>query len=601
MMTATFQGKITCEGEPVEDAEVRILGSVDALGADPRAASYDPTAITWSRPITDYEGNAWNCWQKYVVREVAGITWDEFVEEVARYNPSLRDTGGRFEAERTYLLPQIQVYEAARDLGPEVVWDRQVTGFEGNLWACWKRYVRTKVAGVTWESFKAEAGAQNPHLAEDGYKFVADKSYLLPRNPDVEQYQRVAYTDAQGDFRFVELPAGTYRVRVFARDCRAWALDLEFSTDLTHDVGLERVWREVSFAPDPFVRVDDDQFIVDDREFSFIGVNLRGLAHYGTDTFRNWDGRPAQKEHQRHQLAEARRMGAQVVRLFLAAKDASHEEVGNRLAGVLQLLEQHFRDMYLILCFTDIYHNTPFHPLGDDEFYETQPDGFTLLNRQWFERGYEENYLPFVEHIVRTFHHHPQIFAWEIGNELKMTTDEKPVRLFIKFNHDVAKRIAELDPNNHLITTGMLSTRHTGMGSPGAEQLYGSPHISFVTNHIYNGGFDFTSGCREGNLVGHGDDSEVAKVVRKPLIIEEAGYDALRDSPDRAEEVREDMRRWFEGKGARGYMQWGFMSGGDIGDGDNCRGMDQAFHTDWDSLFAAFQERARNLGTPIPS
>ncbi len=598
-MSATFQGTITCEGEPVEDAEVRILGSIDTLGADPRAASYDPTAITWSRPITGYEGNAWNCWQKYVVREVAGITWGEFVEEVARYNPSLRDTEGRFEAERTYLLPQIQVYETAWDLGPEVVWDRQVTGFEGDLWACWKCYVRTKVAGVTWEGFKAEAGVQNPHLAEDGHKFVADKSYLLPRNPDVEQYNRVAYSDAQGHFRFVELPLGTYHVRVLARDYRAWTLDLEFSTDLTRDVKLRRIDRIPSFVIDPFVRVDGDQFIVDDREFSFIGVNLRGLAHYGTDTFRNWDGRPAQKEHQRHQLAEARRMGARVVRLFLAAKDASHEQVGNRLAGVLQLLEEHFKDMYLILCFTDLYENTPFHPRGDDGFYQSQ-GGFSILDRAWFEEGYKENYLPFVEHIVRTFHHHPQIFAWEIGNELKMLMGEKPVRLFIKFNHDVAKRIAELDPDNHLITTGMLSTKHAGMGLPGARDLYNSAHINFLTNHIYNGGFDFTSGCREGNLVGHGDDSAVAKEVGKPLIIEEAGYDALRDSPNRAEVVREDLRRWFDEKGARGYMQWGYMSGGDIGDGDNCRGMDQAFHTDWDSLFTTLQERARNLGTSIP-
>lgn len=598
-MTITFQGKITCEGEPVEGGEVRILGSIDTLGADPRAASYDPTVITWSRPITGYEGNAWNCWQKYVVREVAGITWDEFAEDVARYNPSLRDTGGQFEGERTYLLPQIQVDEAASDLAPEVVWDRQVTGFEGDLWACWKRYVCTKVAGVTWEGFKAEAGVRNPQLAEDGSRFVADKSYLLPRNPDVEQYNRVAYSDAQGRFRFVELLPGTYRAQVFAPDY--WAFDDEFSTDQPLDVELRRIRREESFAfaVDAFVRVERDRFIVDNNEFRFVGVNLRGLAHYGTDTFRNWDGRPAQKEHQRQQLAESRRMGARVARLFLAAKDTSPEEVGNRLRGVLQLLEEHFHDMYLILCFTDLYENTPFHPRGDDGFYQSQ-GGFSILTREWFEGGYKENYLPFVEHIVRTFHHHPQIFAWEIGNELKMLTGEKPIRLFIKFNHEVAERIAELDPSNHLITTGMLSTKHAGMGFPGAKDLYGSPHINFLTNHIYNGGFDFTSGCREGDLLGHGDDSAVAKEVRKPLIVEEAGYDALRNDPDRAVEVREDMRRWFDELGAQGYMQWAFMSGGDIGDGDSCRGMDQALHNDWDSLFAAYQERARNLGTPIP-
>jgi hypothetical protein len=29
--------------------------------------------------------------------------------------------------------------------------------------------------------------------------------------------------------------------------------------------------------------------------------------------------------------------------------------------------------------------------------------------------------------------------------------------------------------------------------------------------------------------------------------------------------------------------------------------MEQALHTDWDSLFEAFQERAKDPGTPIPS
>jgi hypothetical protein len=603
MTSATFEGKITCEGRPVEDAQVRILGSIETLGADPRAASYDPTAITWSRPISGYEGNAWNAWQKYVVREVAGITWEEFKEEVSRYNPSLRDTEGQFEAERTYLLPQIQVYEEVRDLRPQFIWDWQVTGIEGDRWACWKCYVRTKVADMTWGDFKAEVGAQNPYLIEDGYQFAADKAYLLPRDAGVEQYNRVTYTDAQGKFLFVDLPPGAYQVQVLAEGCQAWVRDLDFSTDLARDVRLETLSRAAPRAADPFVRVDGDQFIVNGEKFRFIGVNLRGLAHYGNDTFNKWENRPAQKEDQHKQLAEARRMGARVVRLFLAARDAPPQEVGERLTGVLKVLESDnlLQDMYLILCFTDIYKNTPFHPQGDDDFYESQ-HGWELLNRAWFEGGYTKNYLPFVEHIVRTFHHHPQIFAWEIGNELKLMTGPQYRRLFIKFNHDVANHIAQIDPSNHLITTGLLSTRHADLGTPGALQLYSSPHISFVTNHIYNGGFDYTAGCRVGDKIGHGDDSSVAQhpSIRKPLIVEEAGYDAERQSPARGQDAAEDMRRWFDEKGARGYMQWAFMSGGNIGDGDSCRGMDQALHTDWDSLYTAYKDRARNLGTLGP-
>ncbi len=596
-MNAGLQGRITGEGEPIAGAEIQVLGGLDTLGADPRAASHDLTAVTWSRPITGYEGNTWNCWQKVVEREVAGITWEEFSHEIARYNPSLRDTDGLIKAENTYLMPQIQVYEATRALWPEVAWDRRVTGFEGDRWACWKRHVRTKVAGVTWEDFKQEVGTHNPHLAEDGYHFAPTKSYLLPRNPDTETYKRVTYTDAQGSFRFLDLPPGAYRLQVFSPGFSTWAQDLEFSTDRFLDLELERVVRAVARAADPFVRVHGDQFIVNGQEFRFVGVNLRGLVHYGAD-------KPvlehSNKEDRKRQLAVARRLGARVVRVFLAASNAPPQDIGERLAEVLELLEDRFRDMYLILCFTDLYINTPFHPKGDDRFYREQPDGFTILDREWFEGGYQENYLPLVEHIVRTFHWHPQIFAWEIGNELKVTTGPTFRRLFIKFNHDVARFISDLDPSQHLITTGMLSTKHAGLFFPGATQLYGSPHISFVTNHIYNGGFDFSEGCRQGGLIGHGDDSSVAKEVGKPFIIEEAGHDALKESPSRRAEVSEDMRRWFDEKGARGYMQWGFMSGGDIGDGDGCRGMDESLHSDWDDLFRVYQDRARFLGTPIP-
>jgi hypothetical protein len=51
------------------------------------------------------------------------------------------------------------------------------------------------------------------------------------------------------------------------------------------------------------------------------------------------------------------------------------------------------------------------------------------------------------------------------------------------------------------------------------------------------------------------------------------------------------------GKGASGYMPWGFMAGSsDTGDGDSALGVDHVWHgADWDSLFALFQERAQNL------
>ena len=56
-----------------------------------------------------------------------------------------------------------------------------------------------------------------------------------------------------------------------------------------------------------------------------------------------------------------------------------------------------------------------------------------------------------------------------------------------------------------------------------------------------------------------------------------------------------DMETLFA-RGARGYMQWAFMAGNaDNGDGDKDRGMDRRFHTDWDTLFDAYRQRAAQL------
>lgn len=56
-----------------------------------------------------------------------------------------------------------------------------------------------------------------------------------------------------------------------------------------------------------------------------------------------------------------------------------------------------------------------------------------------------------------------------------------------------------------------------------------------------------------------------------------------------------DMDKWF-GRGASGYMQWGFMATPyDNGDGDRTFGMDRIFHSDWDGLYAVYSSRGSSL------
>lgn len=63
-----------------------------------------------------------------------------------------------------------------------LAWNLQMSGFYGNRWEVWERFIAGRVPGVTWESFKESVLVHNPQLEMDGFVFLPDKSYLLPLN-----------------------------------------------------------------------------------------------------------------------------------------------------------------------------------------------------------------------------------------------------------------------------------------------------------------------------------------------------------------------------------------------------------------------------------
>ncbi len=62
--------------------------------------------------------------------------------------------------------------------GPE--WHLQLTGYYGNRWDVWERYVAGYGHSMSWETFKEAVLVYNPHLEADGFVFYPDKTYLLP-------------------------------------------------------------------------------------------------------------------------------------------------------------------------------------------------------------------------------------------------------------------------------------------------------------------------------------------------------------------------------------------------------------------------------------
>ena len=358
----------------------------------------------------------------------------------------------------------------------------------------------------------------------------------------------------------------------------------------------DRVWVEIEVPAlralarggrDFFVKAAGREFVVQGRPFRFFGYNLRGLAHYGrrtTDPLMY--SRP---EHQLSQLQRVYDLGARVVRLFLADREVARAELQARLRHLLDLVAAHFPDLYLLPVFTNLYPDVPFHHPGDQAewLFVNQ-----LLSRDFFAGRYRENYLPFVEEIVTAFRDDSNIFAWEIGNELKLDradlnnpNDPNPW-LFIRFNQEVAAAIKRIDPN-HMVTTGMKSTHHAWLHTPALqEELYQSPNLDFITIHSYEGKWD-----REGDLRVY-EDAALAARCNKPFIVEEAGFDREL-FPDRMAKHRDHLEQWLS-LGAQGYMPWGFIHAHEIGDSDHFVGI-SADHGDFQPLCDLFRAYAIQL------
>lgn len=331
-----------------------------------------------------------------------------------------------------------------------------------------------------------------------------------------------------------------------------------------------------------FVRACGRHFEVGGQPFRFVGYNIRGIVHYG----QNLPGLPFTSAADRQtNLAAARDDGIRVVRAFVAGKNTTPVQIGDRLAQTLALCRAH--NIYLIACLTDYYIDSNMWPQGDEGYYATGDGGKQVLSAAWFNGGYETNYWPLVAYLVERFRDEDAIFAWEIGNELKLLSD--PAR-FVAFMHDVRARIRALD-GNHMITTGMISTRHTGISqhSEQARALYRD--FDFITSHCYDGS-DLE------------DQSALAAALNKPLVIEEVGFDTrvFTTAQTRVTALQNDMNKWF-GRGAAGYMQWGFQGqANNIGDGDRYVGMDRYQHGDsWPGFVQAYSSRAAQLLASPPA
>lgn len=284
-----------------------------------------------------------------------------------------------------------------------------------------------------------------------------------------------------------------------------------------------------------------------------VGVNIVGITHSGSDEINA-------------NLAEIARMGGKIVRVFAAKDQISNDEASQRLDSFLNRAQAY--NISVIVSFIDFY-GSGYRPQGTESFYTGNFNGIPLLNHDFFASGYKNSYMQFVQTIVSRNKSHSNIYAWEIGNELK---DETDPGTFINFMRDVSSTVKRLDPN-HSIASGMLNAGHTNL-SPDA--LYGAlPDINIVTIHMYNGDRSGTA------------DADWAVANGRTVIDEEAGFSG---NGDRSQQMRDEINYW-RNHGVSALLQWGFIAKnlGDNGFGDRDFGMDTLWHTDYDNLFVLYQ------------
>lgn len=328
-------------------------------------------------------------------------------------------------------------------------------------------------------------------------------------------------------------------------------------------------------APPDLVTAVGDEFAKDGVAYRFVGMNLRGLAHYGGGAALPYTS----GSHIDENLDGVANLGGRVVRVFAANKHVSITESVNRLGQLLDRADSY--GLKLIIALTDFY-PTSYHPPGDEMYYTMNPGGWTVLNHAWFAGGYQDNYLPWVTAVITAHKDHPAIFSWQIGNEL---ADQSSAATHDAFVHAVAAHIKALDPH-HMVSTGMLSLAHIpGYTVDRGVALYSDPNLDFITAHRYN---DET----------HPIDFTVRDLVNKPLVISEAGCEAAHPAVngDRVAFMNARMDYYLNTLQARGFMNWGYQAQGyDIGDGDGRFGIDRYSHPDYDAMVSLYASYAATL------
>lgn len=309
-----------------------------------------------------------------------------------------------------------------------------------------------------------------------------------------------------------------------------------------------------------------------------LGVNIPSIADFGYGDMYPVDAKSSDIDSY---LQQVQSKGGSIIRIFVANREVDASETARRLNILLDKADQH--NISVIISLVDFYggpwdhqsvitvynntacpgRNTPtpdisgstvvtckgetktwdqvereliganyasaHSPKGMSDYYSIRWNQTALLSHDFFAGGYRNVYKNFVQTVVSSNKNHSNIYAWEIGNELK---DDSSRDTFLSFMQDMSSYIKNLDPN-HKISAGFISAGHPGF-TP--DSLYPNlPNIDIITVHTYS---EDHSGAA---------DIAWANQHNKEGIVEEIG------GPGLSSEVN-----YWKNQGAKAILVWDF-------------------------------------------
>lgn len=296
------------------------------------------------------------------------------------------------------------------------------------------------------------------------------------------------------------------------------------------------------------------------------GMNVTGITHYGKGDLFPW----APDSNITADLAEIQNMEGRVIRVFVANNQISDSEAAARLDAFLTRAAGY--NISVVATLIDFY-NSGFGPQG--VAYNRCDFSPCLLGTDFFStsgaNSFRLKYKSFVQTVVNTIvsKGHSNLYAWEIGNELKYEFDSN---LFVNFMNEMSGFIKSLD-SSRPISTGMMYAAHQGMT---ASDLYSRlTNFDIISIHSY-----------DANRTGAADASW-ARSNGKRILVGEVGFNGV---GDRSGSMSTELNYW-KGQGAEVILQWGFIANGlsDNGNGDTSSGMDTIWHTDYNNLSNTFK------------